>query len=201
MIKKILNNTLTVAAVVSVAVFFTAWLNVIPTFWQVEIMDTPILWGITVRTVITFLVIIIPTILMAKTLKNFIPIICLAALLPAMVLLLKLTVFWNGQGPELAVTYPMYGIMLVWVTSLWIESIILEFIAKTFSFADVIEDLLFSIALATLFYGITTVSNVHPFSGTSLAMSPVLALVQLKLSKTFHTPKRKVHSSPLPPGG
>ena len=185
--KKAFKNVLFVATVIAVAVFFTAWVNIIPSFWRKDVMDIVLFAGISIRTIITFLVVIIPCILFQKRIKNNIATIWLAALLPFLVWGLKSLFFIDG-GPELAVKYPTYGVMLVYVSALWIESIVLEIIHKSISWHDALEDFLFSVALSVLFYGVVTIFGQTAFSANVYGMFPAVALVQLYLAGKYHTP-------------
>ena len=187
--ERIVAVILTVLAIIGVfliPLFATAYLNVIPTFWLKTVMDAPTVWGITVRHIITYLGCLCISIPCYRVIKQNLKTIWLAALLPALVLGLQ---FLFSHGPSLADSYPTYGILLVWTAALWIDSIVLEFIHKTFSWADVFEDFLFSLALAVIFYGAVTLLKQAPLGFNAIAMSPALAFGQLSLAKKYHTPK------------
>ena len=187
-IKAFLKTVLAIIGVFLIPLFATAYLNVIPTFWLKTVMDAPTVLSITVRHIITYLGCLCISIPCYRVIKKNIKTIWLAALLPGLVLGFSLLLGLEG-APSLADKYPTYGILLVWTSALWIDSIVLEFIHKTFSWADVFEDFLFSLALSVIFYGTVTLLGQKPLGFNAIAMSPALALLQLTLAKKFHTPR------------
>ncbi len=187
-IKKILQWLATALAVLAVAVFVTAWVGLIPSFGaKASVLDTILFWGLRVRTVITFLAVLLLAVLSKRVVaKHRFPLL-LAAVLPLLA--------WGAHAifgnAEMAVRYPMYGVMLSLVPAMTVEAIVLEVIGKSFSVKDVIEDFLFSIALATVFYGFTVVAGVEAFSSTFYAILPTVAFGQLVLAGSFHSSSKE----------
>ena len=186
--KKAFKRFVDILTVLAVTVFITSWLNVLPTIWKPEILDQPLMFGITVRSCLTFLIFLTPVLLLYKHVAKFKKIIWLAALLPFILWLLHVLFYIRG-GSKLAQMYPIFGIMLVYTVALMVEALILEIKNHTLSWKDLFEDFLFSLALSVLFYGILTLWGITPFCASALGMSPVLAIVQLVLAKAYHTPK------------
>lgn len=183
--KKLFSTIPTVLTVIIVAVFFTAWLNVIPTFWRSDIMDAQLLFGLTVRTIITFLVMLVITITLNKHVFKVQAVILLAALLPVLAWFLHWLFYFDGPSDAVK-QYPIFGIMLVWTLSLLTEAIILECKNKTLSTKNIFEDFMFSLSLSLLFYGVITLLQQKPFGGDTLLMSPILAVFQMSLCNSYH---------------
>jgi len=186
--KKKINIAITYLTLIILAVFVTCWLNIIPTLWKPEVLDLSLLWGITVRSILTFHVLLIPALLLRKQIARVQKIIWLAALVPFLLWGFKV-IFYIDGGSELAKAYPIFGVMLGYTFAMMVVAFILEVMHHTLSWKDMLEDFLFTLALALMFYGIITLLGLEPFEANTLGMAPVLAIVQLWLAKSYHTPQ------------
>lgn len=195
--KKYLTIAIKAATVVVVAVFLTSWVNIlVPTFWKQEVLDAKLIFGLSVRSIITFLVIIIPCILLKNRIDKHTINIWLSMCLLFMVAVYRasyifLSILAEDSSEWLALENDISMAIYVLGMGMFFEFVLIRTILRQTKYS--LMDMLFSISLAFLTYVVTVGILRQPIWGANTygAIFPTVGFLQILLAKKYKPNPKK----------